>query len=257
MSPGRLGAGVLLAVGTLTVLRVPAPRVVDRGVAAVAMALAPLAVLPLAAAAGALVLLGEEAGLSPLVVAVLTVGLLALGTRVLHWDGLADTADGLTASYDAERSLAVMRTGDVGPAGTVAIVLVAGLQVAALAALVPREHTAATVVLLLCASRAALVLACVRGVPAARRDGLGSLHVGSVPRAVAVGVTALGVVAGTVAAALDGSPWVGAAAALAAIGVVLLLVARCVRRLGGVTGDVLGACVEVAFAVLLVGVSAS
>jgi len=248
--------GLLLAVGTLTVLRVPPPRVVDRAVAGVAMALAPLAVLPLAVAAGAVVLLGDVTGLPPLVVGVMVVGVLALGTRVLHWDGLADTADGLTASYDAPRSLEVMRTGDVGPAGGVAVVLVAMLQVAALAALVPRPHAWASVALLVCASRGALVLACARGVPAARPDGLGAVHAESVGWPAVAVVTVLSAVLAGTAAGLAGSPWPGAAGALASVAVVLGLVLRCVRRLGGVTGDVLGACVELSLAALLVGACA-
>ena len=59
--------------------------------------------------------------LPTLVTGVLAVAVLALGSRALHLDGLSDTVDGLTASYDRERSLAVMRTGTSGPAGTAAL----------------------------------------------------------------------------------------------------------------------------------------
>ena len=249
--------GLLLAVGTLTVLRVPAPRRVDRATAGVAMTLAAVAVLPLALVTAGVVLLGDLAGLPPLVVGLLVVGALALGTRALHWDGLADTADGLTASYDRERSLAVMRTGDVGPAGTVAIVTVAGLQVAALAAVAGREDGWLAVGLLVCASRSTLALTCARGVPAARPDGLGAVHAESVPVPAVVAVLAAGAALSMLAAGLSGAPWPGLAGALVAATLVLALVRRCVRRLGGVTGDVLGACVELSFAVLLVAVSST
>src|SRR5690606_36062887 len=104
----------------------------------------------------------------------------------LHWDGLADTADGLTASYDRTRSLEVMRVGNVGPAGVLAIVLVASLQAAAASALVPREHGWLALGLLVVVSRSALTLACVRGVPPARPDGLGALHIGAVRPVAAV-----------------------------------------------------------------------
>lgn len=251
----RLRDGLLLSAGTLSVLRVPAPSTVDRRVAGVAMATAPLTVLPLALAAGVVALVADRLGLPPLVTAVLAVGTLALGTRALHWDGLADTADGLTASYDAERALAVMRTGDVGPAGTVAVVLVAGLQVAALAPVVDHDRGWLAVVLLVCASRGALAVACARGVPAARPDGLGAAHVGSVPPAVAVVVVLVVVAASVGATALLGSPWAGLAGTLAALAVTLGVVLRCVRRVGGVTGDVLGACVELSLAALLVAAS--
>ena len=141
-----------------------------------AMVLAPVAVLPLGVAAARSSSLGDLVDLPPLATAYVVVLALALGTRAFHWDGLADTADGLTASYSPERSLEVMRTGPVGPAGVVAVVLVAGLQAAGAAAVVRHEHgwlgrRPAGV-------RVArpLALACVRGVPAARADGLGRPH---------------------------------------------------------------------------------
>ncbi|WP_241005379.1 adenosylcobinamide-GDP ribazoletransferase [Nocardioides sp. zg-1228] len=241
----------LLATGTLTAVRVPPPSRVDRGVAGLAMALAPLAVLPLAAAAAVVVLVGGWIGLPPLATAYVVVLTLALGTRAFHWDGLADTADGLTASYSPARSLEVMRTGPVGPAGVVAVVLVAGLQAAGLTAVVRDDRGWWVVGLLVCVSRVALTVSCVRGVPAARPDGLGATHVGSVP--VVAAVASL-LVCGA-AAALAGHGLGSAASTVvglaAAVAVVLALLLRCVRRLGGITGDVLGAAVEVTFAVLV------
>jgi adenosylcobinamide-GDP ribazoletransferase len=253
----RLRDGVLLSAGTLSVLPTPAPRTVDREVAGIAMVLAPLTVLPLALGSGAVALVADRLGLPPLVTALLVVGTLALGTRALHWDGLADTVDGLTASYDAERALRVMRTGDVGPAGTVAVVVVAGLQAAALSSVVGHDHGWLAVVLLVCASRGALALACARGVPPARREGLGAIHAGSVPPAAVALALAVVTAASAGATALLGSPYPGAAGALAAVAVTLAVVHRCVRRIGGVTGDVLGAAVELSFTALLVAASAA
>jgi adenosylcobinamide-GDP ribazoletransferase len=238
-----LGDGVRLAAGTLTVLPVPPPRAVGPRVAGTAMVLAPLVVLPIAAAAALVVWAGEVGDAPPLLTASLAVAVLAIGSGVLHLDGLADTADGLAVQGDRTRRLEVMRRGDVGPAGVVALVLVLLVQVSALAA-VPE---ASTLCLAVVASRATLAVACARGVPAARVDGLGSGVAGSVPPAVAVLVVAL---VAAVAGLVDG--WRGvagvSAALFAAAGV--LLVAR--RRLGGVTGDVLGACVELALAAYLV-----
>jgi adenosylcobinamide-GDP ribazoletransferase len=240
-----------LATGTLTAVRVRPPERVDRPVAGLAMVLAPLAVLPLGVAAAVVVAVADGIGLPPLATAYVVVLVLALGTRAFHWDGLADTADGLTASYSPSRSLEVMRTGPVGPAGVVAVVLVSGLQAAGLTAVVRHEHAWWAVGLLVCAARACLAVACLRGVPAARTDGLGAPHIGAVP---AVGALASLLVA-TGAAALAGhglgSVWTLLVGFAVALVVVVALLLRCVHRLGGLTGDVLGAVVEVSFAVLV------
>lgn len=240
-----------LATGTLTAVRVPPPNRVDRSVAGLAMVLAPLAVLPLGAVAALLVLIGDRVDLPPLATSYVVLLVLALGTRALHWDGLADTADGLTASYSPARSLEVMRTGPVGPAGVVAVVLVIGLQAAGLASVVRHEHGWLVVGLLVCASRVCLPLACLRGVPAARPDGLGAVHIGSVPVTGAVAALVVATVAVGLAGHALGSVWpllVGLVLMVVAVAALLL---RCVRRLGGLTGDVLGAAVEISFAVLV------
>ncbi|WP_338087794.1 adenosylcobinamide-GDP ribazoletransferase [Nocardioides lijunqiniae] len=220
-----------LAVGTLTALPVAAPSRVDRRTAGHAMLLAPLAVLPLGALVAGLLLLGDLAGLPPLAVAVVAVGALAAGSRALHWDGLSDVADGLTASYDPERSLAVMKSGTSGPAGVVATVVVLGVQVAALAPLGTTARGALLAGLLVCLSRCALWIVCCTAVPAARADGLGVTYTRTVTLPVAV-------VGGVLLSGVGGL-------------VVLALVRRTVRRLGGVTGDVFGAGIELALATTL------
>lgn len=241
----------LLSTGTLTAVRVPPAGRVDRTVAGLAMVLAPLAALPLAVAAALVVLVGDWIDLPAPATAYVVVLALALGTRALHWDGLADTADGLTASYSPERSLEVMRTGPVGPAGVVAVVLVTGLQAAGLTAVVRHEHAWWALALLVCASRAPLALACVRGVPAARADGLGASVIGTVPVVGAVASLVVAVVAvGLAGHAIDGVLPLLVSLALV-VGTVVALLLRCVRRLGGITGDVLGAVVEVSFALLV------
>lgn len=242
-----------LALGTLTALPVPAPRRVDRRTARAAMLLAPLAVAPLALLVTAVGVGGPAAGLPTVATGLLAVAALALGTRALHWDGLSDTADGLAASYDRARSLRVMRTGTSGPAGTLATVLVAGLQAVGLGALMDDAEGAVLAGLLVLCSRVALATACASTVPSARAQGLGATVAGTVPVAAAAAswvVAAALAVGAALALGLD-AVRAGVAVALAAV-VVVALVARCVARLGGVTGDVLGAGVETAFAVLVV-----
>lgn len=248
---GRLPDAWRLAVGTLTAVPVRTPGRVDRDTAGLAMVLAPLAVLPLGVAVALVLWGGRELGLSPMALGLVAVGALALGSRAFHLDGLADTADGLTASYSPERSLEVMRTGPVGPAGVVAVMLVAGLQAAGLASVIRHEHGWLAVGLLVCASRACLALACVRGVPAARTDGLGVTHVGSVPVVGALASLGLAVVLVALASHVLGPVWPGLLGLVLMVTAVVALAFRCVRRLGGITGDVLGAAVEASFAVLL------
>lgn len=244
-----------LAVGTLTAWPVRPPRAVDRTVAGRAMVLAPAAVLPLAAAAVLVALLGDALGVAPLVVGLLVVAVLSLGTRAFHLDGLADTADGLTASYDRERTLAVMRSGDVGPAGAAALVLVLGLQAAGAASLASAGD-ALVVGAAVLLSRAGLAVACARPVPAGDGSRLGATVAGTVPTPVAV-VTWLGwaaLLTGT-CVLVDLAWWRGAVGAALSLAALVLLLRRARRRVGGVTGDVLGAGVELGLAVVLVTLS--
>ncbi|MEQ6901431.1 adenosylcobinamide-GDP ribazoletransferase [Nocardioides sp. YIM 152588] len=252
MRPADLGRGLLLAAGTLTAVRVPPVTAVTPATARAAMLLAPLAVAPLGALTVAILVAGDALGLPPLAVALVALGGLATGSRALHLDGLSDVADGLTASYDRERSLAVMKGGTAGPAGAAALVLVLGVQAAAMAALVGDASDAFLAGAAVCSSRAALWITTARTVPPARRDGLGSAFTSTVPVAAA----ALGwlVLAGA-AALVD--PLRGPVTVAAAAAVVVAVTHRAVRRFGGVTGDVFGAAIELALAVLLLGAAAA
>lgn len=245
-----------LAVGTLTVLPVATPRRVDTDVTRAAMLVAPLAVVPLGAAVAGVGLFGDYAGLPALVTAVLAVATLALGSRAFHLDGLSDTVDGLTASYERERSLEVMKGGTAGPAGVVGLVVVLGLQIASCAGLFASEGGAVLAGVAVVVSRAALPLCCARGIPSARPDGLGGTYAGSVPRIGALIVWTVTTAALVVACMAAGLPWWrGILAAGVALVVLTLLLRRTYRRLGGVTGDVFGAAVELSLAALLVALS--
>jgi adenosylcobinamide-GDP ribazoletransferase len=241
-----------LAFGTLTILPVRPPGVVDRRTAARAMVLAPAVGLLLGLVAAALRWL-LPATAAPLLAAVLVIGMLALLTRGMHLDGLADTADGLGARAPADQALALMRQGDIGPFGVVTVVLTLLLQVAALTQLVETKAGVGLLVSALVLSRLVLPLLCFERVPAARADGLGSSVAGSVgPLAATV---AIGLTAGalTVAAVVAGPDLLHLiAAVLVPLAITGLLARHCVRRLGGITGDVLGACVEVTFTAALV-----
>ncbi|MBZ5736427.1 adenosylcobinamide-GDP ribazoletransferase [Nocardioides sp. TRM66260-LWL] len=248
-----------LALGTLTAIPVAPPALVDRRRAGMAMVLAPLAVLPLAVAVTLVALAGHGLDLPIPVAALLALGATILGNRAFHLDGLSDTVDGMAASYDRERSLAVMKSGTSGPAGVVAVVLVLGLQATGLVAVLASPHPVRAAVLAgcaLCVSRAALATCCARDVPSARPGGLGDTYTGTVARPVVVLMWLTCAAVLSLAGAWSGLAWWrGALASAMALAVVAVVVARAVRRLGGVTGDVFGAAIELALAALLVALS--
>jgi adenosylcobinamide-GDP ribazoletransferase len=199
------------------------------------------------------------------VAAVLALVVTALLSRALHLDGLADLADGLTSGHDPARSLEVMRRGDTGPAGAAAVVLVLLLDAACLSVLLHGAWGTALAVVALVASRLACAVCARDGIPPARAEGLGQGVAGTVGRGSLVGlVSAVAVLAAIgvagLAAALAGASW--PAAGLGAVTVVLVTVAagvvtrrHAVRRLGGVTGDVIGAAIEISLAAGLVTAS--
>jgi adenosylcobinamide-GDP ribazoletransferase len=252
-----------LALGTLTVVPVRPPGHVDRGTGGRAMVLAPVVGLllgvPVVVALG--LLDAGSQGLPPLLAATLGVAGLAVLTRGIHLDGLADTADGLGSGRRAREALDIMRKSDVGPFGVATLVLTLLLQVSALAGAFSRGTGPAALVVALVVSRLALPIACSRGIPAARADGLGQGVAGAVSRrglllAAVLAGASVPVFLGVDAVLTDPGPVLGARwlllTGVAPLLVAWLLCRRCVHRLGGVTGDVLGACVEVTFAASLV-----
>lgn len=245
--------GARLAVGTLTIIPVGALPTIDRNAARWAMVLAPVAAVPLAALAGAIAWAGSRFGLPALMTGALVCAGLAWGTRAMHWDGLADTADGLAAGWDRARALEIMRRGDAGPVAVGVLGLTLLLDAVAVGTLATAGRGWLLVAGFVVLSRIACTIASTRGIPAARPDGLGVVVAGAVPPVLTAVVMILGVglMAGighvAYGSALGGG--VGSLAGLAAAG---LLVARCRRVFGGVTGDVMGAAVEVAFTVALV-----
>lgn len=174
------------------------------------------------------------AGLDPILAAGLTVAATVLITGGLHEDGLADLADGFGGGRDKARKLEIMRDSRIGSYGTLALILVLGLRVQALAQVAGQGSAIWGLIAIEAASRAGLPLV-LRLLPAARGDGLGfGAAKVSWPRviiALAVGIASLAPLGGLAAI------WT-----LATIGLVILALSLlALRQIGGQTGDVLGA----------------
>ena len=252
---GREAAGSPPAKDAASAAPVSSP---DRETAGEAMAWAPVVGLLLGAiAAAVLYVSGHLLHTGSLAAAALSVGSLAVLTRALHLDGLADLADGLGSRKPAADALDIMRRSDIGPFGVVTLVLTLLLQVAGLTQADVAGRGPAAVIVAAVTGRLALTWACRQGVPAARADGLGALVAGTLPPVVPALSTAavLAVTIGGIylAAAVAAVPveWILPVAEAAGLLVALALARHAVRRLGGVTGDVLGALVETATAACL------
>jgi adenosylcobinamide-GDP ribazoletransferase len=250
---GELGAGIRLAMTTLTIFRLRPGRV-DRSTARLAMVCAPLIGLAIGALAAAAAYGARELWHSSSIAALAALLTIAGCSGLLHLDGLADTADGLLAPAGRDR-LAIMKTPGVGAFGTAALVFVPLAQLFALTLSLDAHLGTLAVLTATATSRLGITVGCARGIPAARVDGLGAAVAGSVPRLVTATVVAVtAVVLGAIAVVHDEAwthvgrvVWSVAAGLLAAAG----LHAIAVRRIGGITGDVLGASVEVGTAVAL------
>ncbi|HEY6425519.1 MAG TPA: adenosylcobinamide-GDP ribazoletransferase [Pseudonocardiaceae bacterium] len=243
-----MSGGLRLAVSWLTIVPVGAPPEVDRALARRALYWAPLVGAGLGAVAvGALAAL-DTLGTPPLLAGLAVVAALAVLTRGMHLDGLADTADGLGCYGTPARALAVMRDGSTGPFAVVALVLVLTTQAAALGALTGTGRLLA-VLLAVTAGRVSFGWCARTGVAAARADGMGALVAGSQPRTVPMAWTAALLAAGLLA--VPGRPWQAPLAIALAAAMVVAVSAHAHRRLGGLTGDVLGAACELATTVVL------
>ena len=173
---------------------------------------------------------------APVAAAVVIAVDLAL-TGLLHVDGLADSGDGLLPHLDRLRRLAVMREPDVGAFGTAVVVTVLVLRFAALGALAASAPLLAG---LWCLSRSVMALA-IATLRYARPEGLASGFARS--GGVLAGGTGLVAAAGLAAWWRPGPGLAAVGGGLLGAGGVLLLAER---RLGGYTGDVLGAAGMVA-----------
>ena len=240
-------AGLVLAARYLTILPLPGRRHAppDRlGQAAVWFPV-------VGAALGLLLVVADRLTaywFPPLLGALITVTLWKLLTGGLHLDGLADCLDGL-AGRDREHRLAIMRDSRIGSFGAMGLILFLMLELVAVAELRPTARWHVLLVAPAIARAAPPLLA--RLLPAARGEGQGAVFI--------AGVGTLSAVLAPVLAALMALAALGVAglvATVAGLGAAVATARFVAGRLGGVTGDVLGASVEVAELATLLAVIA-
>lgn len=178
--------------------------------------------------------------LAPLIAGALGIAAMVALTGALHEDGFADTVDGLGGGADRDSRLRIMGDSRIGTFGAAALILSLVGRSGAMEAISDPATVISALVVAGAASRAAMV-AVMNALPPARKTGLGAdagkpsqgVTVGAAGIAVLIAITVLpfGVALVTLAVAAAGA---GAVAWTAH------------RRIGGMTGDILGAAQQVA-----------
>ena len=213
----------------------------------------PVAGLILAVPAALVLLVVWGLGLGPFLAATLAVTAGVLVTGALHEDGLADVADGFGGGSTAAGRIEIMRDSRIGAYGGTALVLSLALRIGTLATLLDRTGTDAALALFLAAalSRSAALSPMVLLAPA--RPGGAGAAVGR-PEAATLTIVAASGLGLALLGWLCGLPFLGvvlmpALALAASLGMTAL--AR--TMIGGQTGDVIGACQQVAEIAALIG----
>ena len=246
----REARAALMAVMFLT--RIPVPSLPDfRDEDLQAGARSFPAVGALVGVAQALVLLGAALILPPMAAALLALAAALMITGAFHEDGLADAVDGLGGGYTRDRVLTIMKDSRIGSFGAAALIIALALQAVALAELVALP---AAIIAAHAASRF-VALSIMATQDYVRDDDSARAK----PLATRIGAAGLAFAAIAVLLPALFLPWQAACAGAGA-----MLVARlywgwvCRRRLGGYTGDMLGAAQQISFtAGLLCVVAAS
>jgi adenosylcobinamide-GDP ribazoletransferase len=182
----------------------------------------------------------------PGVTAVLTVFLLLSFSGGLHLDGLADTADGFFSARPRERMLEIMQDSSTGAMGVIALVLLLSHKIACLTALTATGNKLFLAILLMPLAGRIAILLLMALLPYARSEGgLGSLFPGSfATRQAHLRALAVFVIFSGLAWAAAGPQ--GLLAVFSVVLITALFAFFCRQKIGGVTGDTLGAACELA-----------
>lgn len=172
--------------------------------------------------------------LPSLLAAILAVALGIVFTGGFHEDGLADTMDSFLSGAVGDRALQIMRDSRVGTHGAIALVVSVAWRVVALASLAPTMGVVALVTAHSLSRAGSVVLIGLS--PPARSDGLAKTMLGGTsPAATLFAVSTALLLGGVLAGA-----WVGPSVIVVALATAWARRAAC-RKIGGITGDVLGA----------------
>jgi adenosylcobinamide-GDP ribazoletransferase len=235
-----------LAISFLTIL-----PVIDQRPASEDTVAASFAWFPMVGFLIGLALAGEDWLLSyvfaQVIRSVLIVISLTVVTGAVHLDGLADTADALGAGRDRDRALDILRDSRVGTFGASAIVFDLTLKILALSTLAGHRRYAALIVAPMLA-RWAMLLVCA-GLPYLRASGSGSTLLGG---KISGARTIVAVVFTVIVMLMLGAMRPIALATAVAIAIVFAMRSFYRRWLGGVTGDLIGACGELVEIAVLV-----
>ncbi|MGX9728602.1 MAG: adenosylcobinamide-GDP ribazoletransferase [Candidatus Electronema sp. VV] len=181
--------------------------------------------------------------LPPLPTAVLLTFLLLAFSGGLHLDGLADTADGFFSARSPERMLEIMKDSNIGTMGAVALIFLLLLKSSCLASL-PSDRLLAAAFLMPAAGRTAILLLMAL-LPYAREGGLGSLFAVYFNSGAGWLASSGGFLLLTWAAYAAAGPS-GLSVVLATLLLTFLFALLCRCKIGGATGDTLGAACELA-----------
>lgn len=189
----------------------------------------------------ALLLYAMSQGCDPLVSSLVSLCLLTLMTGALHEDGLADAADGLGGGRDREHALAIMKDSRIGSYGVVTLILCFGLRIASLAALARLDASLSAVSVLAAASISrAVMIWHWSALPPARTNGV-AVTIGAPERTARNVALFTGGLMGLIFVASHLGFGVGVFVLVVATVAGQLFTAFVRRKIGGHTGDTIGA----------------
>lgn len=244
--------GFRTALSWMTIIPVKAPDDVDRTLGAKTVRAIPLVGVVLGVICRLVSWAFASLAIPWPITGIVITTLLVVLTRGMHVDGLADTIDGLGSYREPEEARQIMRDGRVGPLGLTAVVLALIAETLAFG-LLSTHNGHIMIGTVIAVARWATPLMCAAGASHVPRRGFGYLMVGTQRPAFAWVIASIGALLFTGAAAVtsalcgrmpDVSVVVSLLYSAAAVGGTVVYRQHCVRRLGYLTGDVLGANVE-------------